>query len=111
MESLETVTKVREALESKKGRDILVFDVRATSPVTDYYVIASGATAPQLKAMATAVTRALKGEGAGWHRQSGAPEDGWIVVDYVDVVIHIFLDETRRYYAIEELWAGVPRLT
>lgn len=110
MESLEVVDRVREALLSKKGTDILVVDVRGGSPVTDYYVVVSGSTAPQLKALASAVVKALKDEGTPCYRRSGVPEDGWLVLDYLDVVIHIFQQETRAYYAIEELWAEAPRV-
>lgn len=110
MEPLELTTLIREALLSKKGADVTVIDVRGLSPITDYYVIASGATAAQLKAMATAVAQALKQHGQAMCRQSGAPEDGWVVLDSFDVVTHIFQTELREYYAIEELWADSPRV-
>jgi ribosome-associated protein len=110
MESVKLATLAREALLSKKGERVAVFDVRGASPVTDYYVVASGATAPQLKAMAGAVAAGLKEAGEHRYRQSGAPDDGWVVLDCIDVVIHIFLQELREYYAIEELWADSPRV-
>lgn len=111
MDSLELMRCVREALLSKKAANIVVFDVRKTSPVTDYYMIASGATAPQLKAMAGAVTKGIKDTGSGRPRISGEPDDGWMVIDLFDVVIHIFQDEIRSYYSIEELWADCPQVT
>ncbi len=110
MESLDMARHAREALLSKKASGVLVLDVRKISPVTDYYVLASGATAPQLKAMANAVHRQFKDAGTHHFRRSGMPEDGWMVLDYVDVVIHIFLKEVREYYAIEELWADAPHV-
>lgn len=110
MDSLDLMRRAREALLSKKASDILVFDVRKTSPVTDYYVIASGATAAQLKAMTTAVTKDLAAAGLNRPRVSGVPEDGWMVLDLFDVVIHIFQNEVREYYSIEELWADCPRV-
>ena len=105
MESIELARRVREALWSKKGDKVLIFDVRGKSSITDYYVIASGATGPQLKAMTTAIVKDLKEAGEPLCRRSGLPEDGWIVVDCIDVVIHILLQELRDYYAIEDLWA------
>jgi len=99
----------KEALLSKRRRIITVFDVHNTSPVTDYYMIASGSTAAQLKAMANAVATTLKDTGFKI-RVSGVPDDGWVVVDLFDVVIHIFQKETREYYSIEELWADNPRV-
>jgi ribosome-associated protein len=110
MDSLNLMRRVREALLSKKASDVVVFDVRDTSPVTDYYVIVSGATSPQLKAMANAVIKDLKEAGLNRPRTSGVPEDGWIVLDLFDVVIHIFQNEVRDYYSIEELWADCPRV-
>ena len=110
MDSLELMRCAREALLSKKAANIMVFDVRKTSPVTDYYVVASGSTAAQLKAMASAVTKGIKQAGTAAPRVSGEPDDGWMVIDLFDVVIHIFQDEVRGYYAIEELWAGCPQV-
>lgn len=110
MESLDIARQAREALLSKKGADILIVDVRKASPVTDYYVIVTGTTPPQIKALAGAVSKELKASGVTCYRRSGLPEDGWMVLDYLDVVIHIFLRETRDYYAIEELWADAPQV-
>lgn len=110
MESLEMLHHVRDALLSKKANDLLVYDVRSLSPVTDYYVIASGTTGAQLKAMVNAVTKEIKDAGQPPPRCSGTPDDGWMVLDCFDVVIHIFLAEVREYYAIEELWEACPRI-
>ncbi|MEI6563945.1 MAG: ribosome silencing factor [bacterium] len=110
IKSLELMRRVREALVSKKAANIVVFDVRNTSPVTDYYMVASGATAAQLKAMASVVTQELKTIGLPRFRCSGVPDDGWMVLDLFDVVIHIFQTEIREYYSIEELWADSPRV-
>jgi ribosome-associated protein len=111
MESIHMAREAREALLSKKGTGVVILDVRKISPVTDYYVIASGVTAPQLKAMSSAVHRHLKESGVRFFRQSGMPDDGWVVLDFVDVVIHMFLQEIRDYYAIEELWADAPQVS
>lgn len=110
MESLELMRNAREALLSKKAANVMVFDVRKTSPVTDYYMVASGSTGAQLKAMVTAVTKDLKQAGAAAPRVSGVPDDGWMVIDLFDVVIHVFQDEVRNYYSIEELWADCPQV-
>lgn len=110
MESHELMSRVREALLSKKAANVLVFDVRKTSPVTDYYMIASGATAAQLKAMSNAVIHVTKECDQATPRASGKPEDGWVVLDLFDVVIHIFQEEVRSYYSIEELWEDCPQV-
>jgi len=111
MENIEMARQARDALLSKKGAEVVILDVRNISPVTDYYVIASGITAPQVKAMANAVTRQFKDAGIRQFRRSGIPDDGWVVLDYFDVVIHVFMQEVRDYYAIEELWAEAPHVS
>jgi ribosome-associated protein len=107
---LETAQRARAAAEDKKGLDVVILDVRGTSPVTDYYVIASGTSAPQLKAMMNEVQHELKAAGVTCYRRSGVPDDGWVVLDFYDVVMHILLTDLREYYALEELWADAPRL-
>jgi ribosome-associated protein len=110
MESIEIARRAREAMLSKKGSDILIIDVRGISTMTDYFMVVSGGTSPQLKALSNAVIKDLKADGVTCYRRSGVPDDGWVVLDYGDVVMHIFLRELRDYYAIEELWADAPRV-
>jgi ribosome-associated protein len=85
-----------KALEDAKGADIKVYDVKEKSALTDYFIVATGAAAPHLKALAKALPKA--------YRTSGDPESGWIVSDYIDVVVHVFSAEARAYYALEKLW-------
>ena len=85
------------ALADAKGVNVKTYDVRATSSIADYFVVATGAAAPHLKALA----KALPGKA---YRVSGDPESGWIVADYIDVVVHVFSAEARAYYALEKLW-------
>ena len=111
--SIEPLILARQAcraLLDKKSGNVVLLDVRGASGVTDYYVVASGASAPQLKAMFNEVLHALKEKGSLCYRRSGDPDSGWVVLDYVDVVIHILSSEAREYYSIEDLWPGAPRL-
>lgn len=101
----ETVKLATSAIEDKLGRDIKVYDVRGRSSITDFFMVASVSSPPQLRAVAEHLNVSLKKEGVMAHRKGGDPESGWIVVDYIDVVIHLFLQEKREYYAIEDLWA------
>lgn len=93
-------------LEDKHGRDIVTLDVTDRSEVTDYYILVSGGSPPHLKALCSEVEHALRQDGVRCYRRAGDPESGWLVLDYFDVVIHIFLEETREFYALEELWSG-----
>ena len=92
------------ALESKKGHNPVIIDIRGKSGFADYFIVVSGHNPPHLHAMSEEVYLLLKKKGIACYRRAGGPESGWVVLDYVDVVIHILLDDQRRYYAIEDLW-------
>ena len=85
-----------KALEDAKAVDVKVYDVRGKSSLADFFVVATGAAAPHLKALVRELPKA--------YRVSGDPESGWIVADYIDVVVHVFSAEARAYYALEKLW-------
>ena len=110
MSAIELARCAREALRAKKGEDVMLLDVRKISSINDYTLIVSGSSAPHLKALSNEVQTTLKEAGVYCYRRSGAPDDGWVALDYFDVVIHIFLTELRAYYALEELWAEAPRV-
>ena len=86
-----------KTLADNKAADVKVYDVRGKSGFTDFFVVATGAAAPHLKALVRELPKA--------HRISGDPDSGWIVADYIDVVVHVFSAEARAYYALEKLWA------
>jgi ribosome-associated protein len=85
-----------------------VLDVRDRSSVADYFILVSGGSPPHLKALFDAVQHSLKESGVYCFRRTVDAPGGWMVLDYLDVVIHIFLPETRAYYGIEALWSGAP---
>lgn len=95
---------IARALEARKGENVKVYDVRGKSPLADFFVVATGAAAPHLKALIAESQAVMKKEGVRSYRTSGDPESGWIVVDYIDVVVHVFSPEARAYYALEKLW-------
>jgi len=100
----EQVKAIVDALGDKKAVDVRTYDVRGVSGICDAFVVASGTAAPHLKGLAAGVQEAMKRAGVQSYRTSGDPESGWIVVDYVDVVVHVFSPEARQYYALEKLW-------
>ena len=102
--------QARTILEGKKGEDIQLLDVRRVSEIADYVLVVSGSSPPHLKALFNEVVQELKQCGAAAYRKAGAAECGWMVVDYVDVIIHIFSPAARQYYGVEELWARARRL-
>ena len=102
----EQARAIASALEARKGVDVRVYDVRGKSELADFFVVATGAAAPHLKALVAESQAAMKGEGVMSYRTSGDPESGWIVVDYIDVVVHVFSPEARAYYALEKIWTA-----
>ena len=99
-----------KALDAKKAHDIRIFDVRGLSSVTDFYIVATGTSAPHLKALIVETQHQLKTLGVSSYRTSGEPDSGWVVVDFVHAVVHVFSTEARAYYAIERLWSTAKEL-
>jgi ribosome-associated protein len=97
--------------EENRGRDVVILDMRESTPVFDYFVIASGTSRRQLHAMSEEIDHALEDD-VGDRRQGieGYDESRWILLDYGDVVIHLFEPETRDYYALEQLWTQAQRV-
>ena len=101
----ELAIEVAKALDSKKAADIRIYDVRGVSNLTDMTVVATGTSGPHLKALIAETQRKMKDMGVASYRTSGTPDSGWVIVDYINVVAHVFSPEAREYYAIEKLWA------
>ncbi len=93
-----------DALEEKKAEDILLLDVRALTPFTDYFVLCSGSNVRTLKALAEAARDAVHQDYHIASRTEGTPEDGWLLVDFGDVILHVFSPDQREYYQLEDLW-------
>lgn len=97
------------ASSDKKALDIVTINMRKMSNVCDYFVIASGTSTTQVRAISDHIERKLKErDERPWHIE-GEREGLWILLDYGDVVGHIFLDETRRFYNLERLWDDAPQ--
>jgi ribosome-associated protein len=93
----------------KKASDVVVMDLRGLSTVTDYFVVCSGDSDVQIRAIAEAVDEGMDAKGAGaWHKEVGSPN--WMIIDFVDVVLHIFHKNTRAFYNLEKLW-GDSKIT
>lgn len=106
MDSLELRQLVVAAIESMKGQDIAELDVRKLTDVTDYMVIASGRSRRQVLAIAEKVITTCKQRGMRPLGIEGEDTGDWVLVDLVDVVVHIMEPEIRDYYQLEKLWTG-----
>lgn len=91
-------------LEDLKAEDLKVLNVGDVSSVTDYFVLATGTSAPHLRALAEELEVTLKDQSIKARRKAGTPGSGWVVMDFLDVVIHIMTPELREFYALEQLW-------
>jgi len=98
------------AASSKQGEAIVVLDVRDLITITDYFVIASGTSDRQVKTIADEVVKSLKEQGTRPVRREGEAAAGWILLDYVDFVVHVFSQEQRDYYRLDNLWTDAPVL-
>lgn len=102
---LEKARTIIEALDERKGDDILLLDLIGVCSFTDYFVISTVPSTRTLKALAETVRKQMKDEYEGAVATAeGDPESGWIVLDYGDVVLHLFTEPVREFYSLEELW-------
>ena len=104
MESKEMVRLACEAMEDKKAQDIKIIDIEKVSTLADYFIIASGTNRNQVQAMADSVSEKLGRAGVEPKQMEGYQTANWILMDYRDVVIHIFDEENRLFYDLERIW-------
>ena len=95
----------------RRCSDIVVLDLKGKSPATDYFVIATGTSNRQMRTVADEICEAAKAEGLQRFGRAGYEQARWILLDFVNVVIHIFDSEYRDYYDLELLWGDAERLT
>jgi ribosome-associated protein len=98
------------AAADKQGERVVVLDVRELIVITDYFVITSGASQRQVRTIVEEIEKALRDLGRKPVRREGVEDWRWVLLDYFDVVIHVFADEEREYYDLERLWRDAPRL-
>jgi ribosome-associated protein len=109
--SLEAAQLCAHAADSKKASDILILDLRGLTYITDYFVICSGGNVTQVGAIAEGIDQSLAKAGIHPSHVEGETEASWVLMDYGDVVVHIFDEQTRAYYCLEKLWGDAPRIT
>ncbi|MBC5580363.1 ribosome silencing factor [Anaerofilum sp. BX8] len=105
MTSLELAAVAARAMDSKKAKDIRVLKVEDLTVLTDYFVICTGSSATQVKALADEVEYQLGQAGVKPLRREGMDARNWILLDYGTVIVHVFYPETRDFYDLEHLWA------
>ncbi len=110
LSALETVIVGAEAADTKKAYDILILDLRGLTYITDYFVICSGSSTTQVAAISDWIGQCLVKAGMHPSHVEGGADADWVLMDYGDVVVHIFVEETRAYYSLERLWGDAARV-
>ncbi|MBN2550357.1 MAG: ribosome silencing factor [Anaerolineales bacterium] len=105
MDTLELARTLVTFLEEKKGEDIILLDIHDISDFADYFVICSGTSDRMLQALADDLSEKARQQMNLRGRLEGVPQDGWMLLDYGDVIIHLFSPDRRDYYRLEELWS------
>lgn len=103
------VDKIISLLLQKKGEDVLALNLKRLSPITDYFVIATANSSVHAQSLADTILEELKKEGELPHHIEGYAGAQWILLDYIDCVVHIFLKEIREFYGLERLWGDAPK--
>lgn len=112
MKSLEKVNLICGILSSKKAYDVVYIDVESKTSLCDYFIICSGRSTTQVKSLAENLEEKLSKEyGLEPRRREGIREGRWAVLDYADVIVHVFNDEMRDFYHLERLWEDGKNLT
>jgi len=107
--SLQTAQTIAKLAGEKKGEGIVILDMRRVSGLCDYFVICEAASRVRAKTIAEHIQDGLKREGSRAVHREGLQEGAWIILDFSDVIVHIFQPEVRRHYNLEELWGDAPR--
>jgi ribosome-associated protein len=108
--SLERACRCAHVASENKGRDVLVLDMRGITPLYDFFVLATGASRRQIHTITEEIDDAMHELGDQRLSVEGYQSSKWVVQDYGDVIVHVFDEAAREYYAVEELWADAPRV-
>lgn len=107
--SRERALKCAELALDKKAYDVRIYEIQRISSIADYLVLASGTSDKQVQAIAEAVKQGLKPFGRHLEIE-GLQEGNWVIIDYGDIIFHVFHEEKRRYYSLDDLWSAAPEV-
>ncbi len=110
LDSAELARKAVDVASEKLASDIVLLDLRQVAAFTDYFVLMTAESRRQLGALRDDLADALEKEGVRLHHSEGNPDAGWVLLDFGDLVIHLFGPEERQFYGLDKLWAHAPEL-
>lgn len=102
--STEMANKAVERLKEKKAKDIKLLDIHELSTIADYFIIATGTSTTQVQAMSDELEEKMEEAGYKMHHKEGFRNGRWVLLDFGNIVVHLFLDEERKFYNLERLW-------
>lgn len=108
--AVECARECARIADDNRGKDVMLLDLRESTPIVDFFVIVTAQSRRQSHAMASEIDHAMKKRGEAKLGIEGSEEGRWTLIDYGDFVVHIFSPEDRAYYALEEIWGDAPRL-
>ena len=110
LEPLEVAQFIVDVASDKLAEDIVLLDLRGLAPFADYFVIMSAESSRQIEALEEDLTKALRDAGVPRHRREGTAASGWVLLDFSDVIVHLFSPEQREFYDLERLWRRAPQV-
>lgn len=110
LEPLDRALRVAEAAEKRRAEDLVILDMRGLTTICDYFVICGGRSRPHVDAIAEEVEEQMSALGIEPRHVEGIPDSSWVILDYLDVVLHIFEPDARRFYNLEGLWGDAARV-
>src|SRR5262245_24617930 len=106
-----TVRMAARVALDKKAIDVVILDLQGLSGIADFFLVASARSTTQADTIADAIRIELRAQGVRPRHSEGSADSGWLLLDYGDVVVHVFLEATRAYYALDRLWGDAPLLS
>ena len=110
LRSLKNACLCAKAAADLRGKETLVLDLTNVTPIVDYFVISTGSSGRQMRSVADEVRRIMRAAGSRPHGIEGENDASWILLDFGDIVLHVFSPEARKLYDLEHLWADAPRI-
>ncbi len=102
--SKQLALKIMKIIDDKKGQNIIIMDIHSISNFADYFIIAHGLSIRQVKAIADEIQKKMESQGIFFNHKEGYDSGKWVLLDYVNVVVHLFTEEERNFYSLERVW-------